>query len=161
VLNEAIKYAVDAHEGQFRKGGALPYIVHPLHVMNILVEEGVTDERVLSAAVLHDVLEDFGHDDEVHDNFGGDVYGLILHVTKRCTPEKTLSRLADAPAEAQLIKVADIISNTQDGELYPGYRKKKKAQLDVLTKVREHKLYALAYYYVTGEILLPGNVEDY
>ncbi len=44
--------ALDAHRGQYDKGG-LPYIMHPLHVAESMETE---DECVV--ALLHDVLED-------------------------------------------------------------------------------------------------------
>lgn len=32
MIDKAITFATKAHEGQFRKGTKLPYIVHPLEV---------------------------------------------------------------------------------------------------------------------------------
>ena len=48
----AIQLALDAHRGQYDKGG-LPYATHPLHVAESMETE---DECVV--ALLHDVLED-------------------------------------------------------------------------------------------------------
>ncbi len=48
----AMLLALDAHKGQYDKGG-LPYIMHPLHVAESMETE---DECVV--ALLHDVLED-------------------------------------------------------------------------------------------------------
>ena len=53
-LSKAIKIATLAHDGQFDKGG-MPYILHPLHVMNQVREYG---EEAMIIAVLHDVVED-------------------------------------------------------------------------------------------------------
>lgn len=59
MINDAIALAVMAHRGQIRKDPSeLPYIVHPLHAMQILIDHGITDKRVLAAMVLHDVVED-------------------------------------------------------------------------------------------------------
>lgn len=57
-IERAIALALDAHEGQTDKGGA-PYILHPLRVM-AAVEQMCPDcpEKVLLAAVMHDVIED-------------------------------------------------------------------------------------------------------
>ena len=52
-LNEAIRIAVVAHNGQLDKGGK-PYILHPLHLMNQLM----FDTELATIAVLHDVVED-------------------------------------------------------------------------------------------------------
>ena len=51
MIDKAITFATKAHEGQFRKGTKLPYIVHPLEV-------GVIVSRMIAAAILHDTLED-------------------------------------------------------------------------------------------------------
>jgi (p)ppGpp synthase/HD superfamily hydrolase len=51
MLEKAIKIAVDAHQGQFDKGGN-PYILPPLRVMLYV------NEQARVAAVLHDVIED-------------------------------------------------------------------------------------------------------
>ena len=51
------KLAEKAHEGQFRKGTKRPYIVHPLEVAKI-VSTMTDDEEIISAALLHDTLED-------------------------------------------------------------------------------------------------------
>ncbi|MBX9879617.1 MAG: HD domain-containing protein [Candidatus Obscuribacterales bacterium] len=52
-----------AHEGHTRKaepGNAIqPYVIHPMRVMLILAEEvGITEPAILTAALLHDVIED-------------------------------------------------------------------------------------------------------
>ncbi len=53
MLGLAIEIAVAAHKGQVDKGG-LPYILHPLHLMNQLM----FDLELAIIAVLHDVVED-------------------------------------------------------------------------------------------------------
>lgn len=52
LLGRAIADASVAHEGQYTKDG-LPYILHPLHVM-----DQFTDSVEKIVAVLHDVVED-------------------------------------------------------------------------------------------------------
>lgn len=46
------------HEGQTRKDKVTPYISHPIRVTSLLRSAGVHDDYLLSAAVLHDVIED-------------------------------------------------------------------------------------------------------
>ncbi len=55
-LEEAYEFSRSAHEGQFRKSGE-PYISHPLAVAGILAEWHL-DAQTLTAALLHDVVED-------------------------------------------------------------------------------------------------------
>lgn len=58
LLNEALATATEAHAGQVRNGaGGMPYIEHPVAVAELLAEHGWTDEEVLAAALLHDVVE--------------------------------------------------------------------------------------------------------
>lgn len=54
LLSIAIGIAVDAHAGQFDKGGS-PYILHPLKVMHYLKSD---DEELMAIAVMHDTVED-------------------------------------------------------------------------------------------------------
>ena len=57
MIEKAIAFATQAHKGQFRKGTTRPYIIHPLEVGNI-VATMIDDEEVISAAILHDTIED-------------------------------------------------------------------------------------------------------
>ena len=57
MIDRAIEFATKAHEGQFRKGTKRPYIVHPIEVGDI-VSTMTKDEEVISAAILHDTIED-------------------------------------------------------------------------------------------------------
>lgn len=55
-LEQAILFATRAHEGQKDFQG-LPYVLHPLRVMNRVRRAG-GDETAMIVALLHDVLED-------------------------------------------------------------------------------------------------------
>jgi (p)ppGpp synthase/HD superfamily hydrolase len=55
-LESAYHYSEQAHEGQYRATGE-PYISHPLAVANILASWHL-DAQALTAALLHDVMED-------------------------------------------------------------------------------------------------------
>ena len=69
MIDKAITFATKAHEGQFRKGTKLPYIVHPLEV-GVIVSRMTQDKEVIAAAILHDTLEDCK---EVTFSTGGDL----------------------------------------------------------------------------------------
>jgi len=57
-IERALRVAVDAHQGQVRKGAdRAPYVVHPMHVALILARWG-QDDDVIVAGLLHDVAED-------------------------------------------------------------------------------------------------------
>ena len=57
-VEKAYKFASKAHSGQYRVSGE-PYVSHPVAVTNILGTFGM-DQGSLSAAMLHDVIEDSG-----------------------------------------------------------------------------------------------------
>lgn len=64
MLNRALELANFAHMGQVRKYTGMPYIEHPVEVLNVVVQYN-QDINVLCATLLHDVLEDGpsnGHD---------------------------------------------------------------------------------------------------
>lgn len=55
----ALSLARKLHATQHRKGGQ-PYVVHPLTIACHAISLGVDSENVLSACLLHDVVEDCG-----------------------------------------------------------------------------------------------------
>lgn len=57
-LQRAVNFANSVHAGQLRKDSNLPYIVHPMEVLSLLSEWGVTDLVAWKAALCHDVLEE-------------------------------------------------------------------------------------------------------
>ena len=125
MLDEVLKFATKAHGDQKRKYTNDPYIVHPIAVSEIVKTVAHTDEMV-AAALLHDVVEDTDVTlDQIKDKFGSKVAELVGWLTDISRPEdgnrktrKTLDRehSAQAPAEAQTIKVADLIHNTDSIE---------------------------------------------
>ena len=81
LIERAYLVAAEGHKGQVRVSGE-PYINHPLHVAEILAELHLDDETI-SAALLHDVVEDTLFTlEEVEDMFGKDIADLIDGVTK-------------------------------------------------------------------------------
>jgi GTP pyrophosphokinase len=80
-LQSAYHFSEQAHEGQFRKSGE-PYISHPLAVANILAQWHL-DTQALTAALLHDVMEDTSvTKTEISRNFGRPVAELVDGVSK-------------------------------------------------------------------------------
>lgn len=81
IVKEAYELAKEAHEGQYRVSGE-PYVEHPINVGYILADLGL-DIISISAALLHDVIEDskFTRED-VEEMFGNEVALLVDGVTK-------------------------------------------------------------------------------
>src|ERR1700760_3295904 len=114
---EAVTFALRFHGDQRRPTGA-PYVEHLLEALEVLVRgAGVSDPDVLCAAVLHDVVEDTPCTvGEVRSAFGDRVADMVGWVTipdpedgedKKAAKEPSLARLADAPDDAILVKLAD------------------------------------------------------
>lgn len=77
MLDKAIIYAAHAHQGMVRKGNHQPYIFHPLEVLN-LVSMMTDDDEILTAAVLHDTVEDTASTvDDIRKEFGERVAKLV------------------------------------------------------------------------------------
>ncbi len=78
---EAYKFAAKAHEGQTRMSGE-PFIEHPMQTALFLADLHL-DPAAISAALLHDVVEDCGVKIEVIEKkFGKDVAKMVDGVTK-------------------------------------------------------------------------------
>jgi len=119
-IKTAIKYATTAHLGQTRKGGKnIPYISHPIAVMNIVKSKGYGAE-VQMASVLHDVVEDCeGYTlNDLSNEFGTAVALMVDYVSEA---DKSLTwkerkvdyikRLKEAPFEAVVVSAADKLHN--------------------------------------------------
>jgi guanosine-3',5'-bis(diphosphate) 3'-pyrophosphohydrolase len=120
----AASFAARAHEHQKRKDGRTPYAAHPFRVaMTIALEFGETDEQVMAAALLHDVIEDGDTDfDELAEEFGELVAGVVAALSKDARlPEHQRepaydAQLARADWRARLIKLGDVYDNLSDLE---------------------------------------------
>lgn len=77
LVSEAIVFAVQAHDGMRRKQSERPYILHPMEAA-VIVGSITSDQHVISAAVLHDVVEDTSITiEEVEARFGKRIRDLV------------------------------------------------------------------------------------
>ena len=122
-LLDALAFAADKHRNQRRKDAeASPYINHPIALANVLANEGgVDDDTVLSAAILHDTIEDTETSaDELRCRFGEAITAIVLEVTDdKDLPKAERKRLQVEHAPhishgAKLVKLADKICNLRD-----------------------------------------------
>ncbi|WP_455916406.1 HD domain-containing protein [Pantoea agglomerans] len=146
---QARRYATKAHAeaGQRRKYTDEPYIVHPAAVVELV--RSVTDNEVmLAAAWLHDTVEDTPSTlNDISNFFGPEVAELVEMLTD-CPPANAKNRAArkvahfrhtaKASADAQTIKLADIIDNTRsiihfDPHFARVYLVEKRVQISLLT----------------------------
>ena len=123
LLVDALAFAAYKHRRQRRKDPeASPYINHPIALAHVLADEGgVTNSKILAAAILHDTIEDTETTyEELKQRFGKTIAGVVREVSD----DKTLSkidrkRLQIEHAEhlsrrARLVKLADKICNVRD-----------------------------------------------
>jgi guanosine-3',5'-bis(diphosphate) 3'-pyrophosphohydrolase len=120
IFLKALRYAAYQHRNQRRKGSShAPYINHPIGVVDVLWQVGgVREIDTLVAALLHDTIEDTGaRPEEIRQQFGEDVLGLVLEVTDdKSLPkaERKHLQVVNAPHKsprARQIKLADKINN--------------------------------------------------
>jgi GTP pyrophosphokinase len=81
LIRRAFEFAAKAHDGQQRRSGE-EFINHPFGVAKICAELRL-DEQTISAALLHDVVEDTGVSiAELREEFGEEIARLVEGVTK-------------------------------------------------------------------------------
>ncbi len=125
----AIRLAIESHDaqGQTREDGTTPYWVHPLRVVERLrAVGGVEDYAVLSAAVLHDVVEDTDvTPQQLKAKFGARVAMMVDHVTRKegQSTSAYMAQLRSASTDGVSIKLADRWDNVWELRTmkYPSY----------------------------------------
>ena len=104
-VNKAFKFAEKCHEGQLRKTGD-PYIIHPIYTAINLANMRM-DYQTISAALMHDVIEDCGVTyQEIEDLFGKEIAGLVDGVTK--LPTLKISSKSNLSSSNQIARAATI-----------------------------------------------------
>jgi len=129
---EALDFATEAHFDQWRRSGDA-YILHPCSVARILAEEmDITHPEILSAALLHDTIEDVEEVtvELVGQRFGSYVQAIVEGCTKvthvsgdkqtiaKRTHRKIFSGAALRP-EVMLVKLADRLHNLRTLRVLP------------------------------------------
>jgi guanosine-3',5'-bis(diphosphate) 3'-pyrophosphohydrolase len=124
----ALKFASEKHILLKRKDAEqTPYIHHPIRVAELICRVGgVYDPIVLSAALLHDVIEDTKtKEEELIERFGEEVAGIVKEVSddknldKDTRKEMQIRHAPHLSYKAKLIKLADKISNVKDIGSHP------------------------------------------
>ncbi len=122
-IRKAFEFANNAHAGVKRKSGE-PYIIHPIAVAQIVVEEIGLSATSIIAALCHDVVEDTDYTlEDISNLFGEKVSSIVDGLTKltdEFTPQhdskqannfrKMLMTLSD-DVRVILIKLADRLHN--------------------------------------------------
>lgn len=134
-MRRAFNLAREAHATQRRKEGE-PYIFHPVAVAKIVAADMGLDADAVSAAFLHDVVEDTPHTlEEIRSLFGPDVERLVDAVTKRRKETYEYSWQIDNyrhmlealeyDIRALLVKLADRLHNMRTLSAMPAHKQMK------------------------------------
>jgi GTP diphosphokinase / guanosine-3',5'-bis(diphosphate) 3'-diphosphatase len=120
LVERAFAFASVVHADQRRKDGS-DFISHPVAVASLVSEAGL-DERVVAAAVLHDVVEKSSVDeDEIGSRFGAHVRELVEAMTEddgiadyEARKVAHREQVEAAGAEAAAIYAADKLANVRE-----------------------------------------------
>lgn len=153
IISRALHLALEKHRGQYRLDGKTPYIIHPIRVFFMLIEKlKIHDEKVLSAALLHDVIEDTKTDFEDilelfpdHPEAGMAIADMVAGMTdfkalpKELREKDFLRRMSQQPWELRIVKLVDCFDNLCDFKgLSPGKKievvRKDEKEIPILTK---------------------------
>ena len=141
---QAYAFANEAHKNVRRRSGE-PYMLHPIAVAQIVVDDIGLGYKSICAALLHDVVEDTDYTvDDLRDRFGDKVASLVDGLTKIKTVldtpttnqelsaqslqaenfKRILLTLNDDP-RVVLIKLADRLHNCRTIEFMPEHKRDK------------------------------------
>jgi len=132
----AERLAAEAHSGQFRRGGIIPYIEHPKTVVSRVGND--PDAQIV--AWLHDVIEDSGHTAESLEKAGipSHLVADIVLLTK--TRETSYDTYMDQVASSEIatkVKIADMLSNLADNPTKKQIRRYAKGLLRLTRESRD------------------------
>jgi GTP diphosphokinase / guanosine-3',5'-bis(diphosphate) 3'-diphosphatase len=137
-IEKAFKIANEAHWNMRRKSGE-PYIIHPISVAKIVNQEIGLGAKSITAALLHDVVEDTEYSlENVERDFGPKIASMIDGLTKISGTynkesssslqaenfRKMLLTLSD-DLRVILIKIADRLHNMRTLDSMPEHKKMK------------------------------------
>ena len=123
LFDRAVNFAVKAHSGTERRGKGFPYIIHLMEAVEI-VATITPDQELLSAAMLHDTVEDTPVTvDDLRKEFGDRVASIVEaesdvhnegeseHESWHRRKQEAIDRITAAPMEAKIVALGDKLSN--------------------------------------------------
>lgn len=136
VVLKAFDFARAAHNGVRRRSGE-PYIIHPISVAQVVVQEIGLGYKSIVAALIHDVVEDTEYTiEDIERLFGTKIASLVDGLTKikSAFDSKTSSQAENFKrilltlnddVRVILIKLADRLHNMRTLEFMPDHKKSK------------------------------------
>ena len=125
---EAWDFAKDLHKDQIRKFINKPYFIAHVQKVNGIVKQYTTDEDILCAALLHDVIEDCFEDPDVghhilEEKFGKRVANIVMELTSSkeeieeeydTKADYLIVKMLNMSSDSLTIKLADRLQNISD-----------------------------------------------
>ncbi len=151
IMRDAFELARNAHSDQRRKSGE-PYILHPIEVARICVEEIGLGPTAAACALMHDVVEDTPISLlEIREQFGDRVARIVEGLTKldemkdKESPQaENISKVLKAmlfDVRVVLIKMADRLHNLRTiGSMVPSKQRKIAAETSTIYAPLAHRL---------------------
>jgi (p)ppGpp synthase/HD superfamily hydrolase len=196
MLSKATELAFNAHKNQFRKGTQIPYVNHlcevtsrTAHYLFDLTEirsedlGGITKDEILSAAMLHDYIEDVdGEYSYVKSEFSENVAIIVQECSRDADQDTKLGKyqflesFQRKSTASILIKIADRYCNVMDyyrtpekreyaskyamqaHPLYKEYHKRKLSFMNVMADLNQLS-YIIRLNYI--EYMFDENEDDY
>ncbi|MBR1871874.1 MAG: bifunctional (p)ppGpp synthetase/guanosine-3',5'-bis(diphosphate) 3'-pyrophosphohydrolase [Bacteroidales bacterium] len=145
VVQEAFEFANNAHKDIRRRSGE-PYMLHPIAVARIVVEDIGLGHKSIAAALLHDVVEDTDYTvEDIKERFGSKIASLVDGLTKiknlldnrdndlgeqyvksiQAENFKRILLTLNDDVRVVLIKLADRLHNCRTIEYMPEYKRDK------------------------------------
>ena len=155
LVSEAITFAAKAHDGMRRRKTEAPYLLHPMEVA-VIIGTMSENQELISAGILHDVVEDAGVCiEEIGEKFGARVMELVASETEnkrenlppedtwRIRKEESIEKLRCAnDTDIMMLWIADKLSNIRTI-----YRDFLNEGASVWDKFHQSDIKAQAWYY--------------
>ena len=123
MIEKAIAFALEAHNGQKRKQSNLPYILHPLEAA-VISQRICDDEEVITATILHDVIEDSECDFDTIKELFGEKTAILVEIASEdkmneipatesweARKKETIKKLRHIDKSAKTVILSDKLSN--------------------------------------------------
>ncbi|NMA74492.1 MAG: bifunctional (p)ppGpp synthetase/guanosine-3',5'-bis(diphosphate) 3'-pyrophosphohydrolase [Bacteroidales bacterium] len=132
MINKAIEFATLCHANQARKGTEIPYILHCLEAgtiaANLTNKDGMVDDEVVAAAILHDTIEDaYVSYESLKEIFNENIADLVQNQSEDKSKswqerkEATINFLLENKSkEVEISTLADKLSNMRS--IYRDYK---------------------------------------
>lgn len=125
LFDKASIFAIKAHSGVERRGKDFPYIIHPMEAVSI-VSTITNDIELLSAAILHDVVEDTKYTiEDIRKEFGDRIADIVKDESDVVIENKSeeaswkerkqvaIERLKNSSFDVKIVAIGDKLSNAR------------------------------------------------